>query len=181
MLAWKHSSHSHMAWLARQPQQRPGQVCAPQPWQPETRSAHGEMGTGSPPCWSRGWVTPASESRLRTKGLSLTPCQSQASPVSPVSPAPQCLGRVQSQCGACTSPWSGCPREPVCAWAGCQPRDSCATIRAALGVASPARVQPARFLPSPWSRRDRLGNPIMVRLRRRVDFGFIAVSVLNRE
>lgn len=39
----------------------------------------------------------------------------------------------------------------------------------------------ARFLLSPWSRRDRLGNPIMVRLRRRVDLGFIAVSVLNRE
>lgn len=48
------------------------------------------------------------------------------------------------------------------------------------GVSQPPGVA-ARFLLSPWSRRDMLGNPITVRLRRRVDLGFIAVSVLNRE
>lgn len=36
-------------------------------------------------------------------------------------------------------------------------------------------------LGSPWSRWEKLENPIMVRLRLRVDLGFTAVSVLNNE
>lgn len=126
--------------------------------------------------------------QLGVKGLLPMPRQPQGQPG--VTSVP---GTSEPQEGAEPVRWPLCPQvrvvpgEPVCVWAGCQPPGRlCPLSRQLRRVPALHRRRrgmelAARFLPSPWSRRDRLGNPIMVRLRRRVDLGFIAVSVLNRE
>lgn len=162
-----------LAWPPCQPQQRPGQMCAPQ--HPATGPAHGEGGHVE-------LLEPRlGDSCLRTltqdEGADAMPAPGQPG-VTSVPSTSVCAESVWCLHLPALRVYPGahlCPSWLPAFWGGC------ATIRAALGGASPARVLPARFLPSPWSRRDRLGNPIMVRLRRRVDFGFMAVSVLNRE
>lgn len=112
--------------------------------------------------------------RFRAWGVSpiITQLQRQASATStPRTSAPQ---RVQNPCGGLSIPTAGVSQPH--GGASAHPQVP-AGPRALVGQEKWA----ARFLLSPWSRRDMLGNPITVRLRRRVDLGFIAVSVLNRE
>lgn len=165
MPAWKHSRHSHMhPWHWRD--QLAGQVYAPQPWHPATGPAHGEGGHGE-----------LLEPRLGNSCLrTLTQDEGAIPDAMPATGQPSVTSVPSTSGGHRVSVVPACPDGQ-----GVPGSPSVLGLVASSGGASPAQVMPARFLPSPWSRRDRLGNPIMVRLRRRVDFGFIAVSVLNRE
>lgn len=122
------------AWPARQPQQRPGQVCAPTPTA-ATGSAHGEGG-------HREVLEPRlGDSCLRTltQGEEAVPDAMPAPGLPNVTSVPSTSVPWEGAepVGCLHLPRAGCPREPVCARAGCQPRDGCAARQGSSGGCQP--------------------------------------------